>query len=40
MKKFFSSILMALGMSSASMGSQACIFGVFDEPECPKDLIK
>lgn len=40
MKKLFSSILVALGMSSASAGSQACHWGFWDEPECPKSLIK
>lgn len=40
MKKLFSSILMSLGMGSATAGSQACHLCFFDEPECPKSLIK
>ncbi len=38
--RFFASILKALGLSSATMGSQACSCWMLDEPECPKSLIK
>ena len=38
--RFFASILKALGLSSATMGSQACLLFMVDEPECPKSLIK
>lgn len=38
--KIFASILKALGLGAAGMGSQACMFWVIDEPECPKSLIK
>lgn len=34
------SILSTLGTLIASVGSQACIFVIIDEPECPKSLIK
>ena len=33
-------ILSFLGFRVASFGSQACAFGILDEPECPKSLIK
>lgn len=36
----FSAILSFLGFRVASFGSQACFFGFWDEPECPKSLIK
>ncbi len=36
----FSALLSFLGFKSASFGSQACFFGFWDEPECPKSLIK
>ena len=35
-----SKILAAVGALLASMGSQACMFVIIDEPECPKSLIK
>ena len=38
--KFFASILAALGFGAAGAGSQACFGFCFDEPECPKSLIK
>ena len=38
--RFFASILKALGLSAASLGSQACVCWVLDEPKCPKSLIK
>lgn len=40
MSKLFSSILAALGLGAAGVGSQACIVWFADEPECPKSLIK
>ncbi len=35
-----SAILSFLGFKAASVGSQACFFAIWDEPECPKSLIK
>ena len=35
-----SSLLAALGLSSANAGSQACHWVFWDEPKCPKSLIK
>lgn len=40
MSKLFSSILAALGLGAAGMGSQACFMFLADEPECPKSLIR
>lgn len=40
MKEFFASILAALGLNAASVGSQGCLVLVWDEEECPKSLIK
>lgn len=40
MGKLFSSILAALGLGAAGMGSQACLMFLADEPKCPKSLIK
>lgn len=37
---FFANLLAALGFGAAKTGSQACIFMVIDEPECPESLIK
>lgn len=36
----FAHLLAALGIGSAKTGSQACLFWVFDEAECPESLIK
>ena len=36
----FASILAALGVNTASTGSQACFLAFWDEAECPKSLIK
>ena len=36
----FSTLLSFLGFKAASVGSQACFCVVFDEPKCPKSLIK
>ena len=33
-------VLAAAGAVLATLGSQACIFVVWDEPTCPKSLIK
>lgn len=40
MKDLFATILAALGLNAASVGSQACYFMIFDEEECPKSLIR
>lgn len=40
MSKLFSNILAALGLGAAGVGSQACFMVLFDEPKCPKSLIK
>jgi len=40
MSKFFSSILSALGLGAAGIGSQACIMVIADEIKCPKSLVK
>ncbi len=37
---FVASLLAAVGSFVASMGSQACMIVILDEPECPKSLIK
>lgn len=34
------SVLATLGTMVASLGSQACIVVIIDEPECPKSLVK
>lgn len=36
----FASALSKLGGWAASFGSQACIGWYWDEPKCPKSLIK
>ena len=40
MKELFASILAALGLGAANAGSQASVWMIFDEEECPKSLIK
>lgn len=40
MKELFATILAALGLNAAAAGSQACLWMIFDEEECPKSLIK
>ena len=40
MGKLFSSILAALGLGAANMGSQACIAILWDEAEIPESLVK
>ena len=37
---FFANILAALGLGSATTGSQASHWWILDEPECPESLIK
>lgn len=37
---FVASLLATVGSFLATMGSQACIMVILDEPECPKNLIK
>lgn len=37
---FVASLLATVGSFLATMGSQACIFILADEPECPKNLVK
>lgn len=36
----FANLLALLGFGAAKTGSQACLFCFFDEPNCPKSLIK
>ncbi len=36
----FSAILSFFGFKVASVGSQACVLFLLDEPKCPKSLIK
>lgn len=37
---FFANLLAALGSLAATVGSQACLLWIVDEPECPESLIK
>lgn len=37
---FLVNLLTGLAGVVASIGSQACLIGFIDEPECPKNLIK
>lgn len=37
---FFANILSLVGSAVASLGSNACLVMILDEPECPKSLIK
>lgn len=37
---FLANVLAALGIGSATTGSQACHLFLIDEPECPESLIK
>ena len=36
----FANLLAALGFGAAKTGSQACVFWVIDEEECPESLVK
>lgn len=40
MRNLFASVLSFFGTLSAEAESQACSLIFFDEPECPKSLIK
>ena len=40
MLSLFSNILAGLGNLAASVGTNACFAFFYDEPECPKSLIK
>lgn len=40
MKGFLATILAALGLNAAEVGSQGCYLLIWDEEECPKSLIK
>lgn len=33
-------LLALLGLGTANAGSQACVYWMIDEPECPESLIK
>ena len=37
---FFANLLAMLGLGAANAGSQACLWVMLDEEECPKSLIK
>ncbi len=36
----FASVAAKMGSFAAEFGSQACVLWWFDEPECPKSLLK
>lgn len=36
----FANLLALIGIGTAKTGSQACLFWVIDEPECPESLVK
>ena len=38
--EFLANLLANLGETVAETGSSACVFIMFDEPECPESLIK
>lgn len=38
--RFFAGLFSFLGLGAANAGSQACVMLWFDEPECPKSLVK
>ena len=40
MLNIFASVLEGLGNLAASVGTNACVAWFYDEPECPKSLIK
>lgn len=40
MKVFLATVLGALGLNAAAIGSQGCWMVIWDEEECPKSLIK
>lgn len=37
---FLASIIAGIGSLLANATSSACILWIYDEPECPKELIK
>ena len=37
--EFFANLLSMLSMSAAGLNSKKTIVVVFDEPECPRDLL-
>ena len=37
---FLAGILSLVGSAVASLGSNACVIMIVDEPECPESLIK
>jgi len=39
-KKFIAALVATVGALAATVGSQACLFYILDEPTCPKSLIK
>jgi len=38
--EFIANLLANIGGAAAETSSKACMFAMFDEPECPKSLIK
>lgn len=38
--KFLAAILTALASGAATMGSQACLYFIMDEPKMPKSLLE
>lgn len=40
MKELLANVLVGVGSGASNGVSQACVFMYFDEPECPKSLIK
>lgn len=36
----FANLLALLGLGAANTGSQACLFMMLDETECPESLVK
>ena len=37
---FLANLLSTIACTVAAVGSQSCLLGFIDEPECPKSLIK
>lgn len=40
MSKFVANVLKAIGSLSSAAGTNACVIFFFDEPECPKSMLK
>lgn len=38
--EFLANLIATIGGTTAKTGSSACVFIMFDEPECPESLIK